>query len=88
MTEKQGATMDVSMIRRPQDWPFPIPQITTESIDELIDALHRDVSDSTLSIYYDAVDGCSREMENEDQEMMVREYYLHDGWAAKHGTGA
>ena len=54
----------------------------------LIDALHRDVSDSTLSIYYDAVDGCSREMENEDQEMMVREYYLHDGWAAKHGTGA
>ncbi len=40
------------------------------------------------SIYYDAVDGCSREMENEDQEMMVREYYLHDGWAAKHGTGA
>lgn len=80
--------MDVSMIRRPQDWPFPIPQITAESIDELIDALHRDVSDSTLSTYYDAVDGCSREMENEDQEMMVREYYLHDGWAAKHGTGA
>ena len=80
--------MDVSMIRRPQDRPFPIPQITAESIDELIDALHRDVSDSTLSIYYDAVDGCSREMENEDQEMMVREYYLHDGWAAKHGTGA
>ena len=31
--------MDVSMIRRPQDWPFPIPQITAESIDELIDAL-------------------------------------------------
>ena len=49
--------MDVSMIRRPQDWPFPIPQITAESIDELIDALHRDVSDSTLSIYYDAVGG-------------------------------
>ena len=80
--------MDVSAIRRPQDWPFPIPQITAVSIDELIDALRRDVSDSTLSIYYDAVDGCSREMENEDQEMMVREYYLHDGWAAKHGTGA
>ena len=29
--------MDVSMIRRPQDWPFPIPQITTGSIDELIE---------------------------------------------------
>ena len=42
--------MDVSMIRRPQDWHFHIPQITAESIDEMIDALHRDVSDATLSI--------------------------------------
>ena len=80
--------MDVSAIRRPQDWPFHIPQITADSIDELIDALRRYVSDSTLSIYYDAVDGCSREMANEDQEMMVRDYYLHDGWAVKHGADA
>ena len=80
--------MDVSAIRRPQDWPFPITQITADSIDELIDALRRDVSDSTLSIYYDAVDGCSREMANEDQEMMVRDYYLHDGLAVKHGADA
>ena len=80
--------MDVSAIRRPQDWSFPIPQITAESIDELIDALRRGVSDSTLSIYYDAVDGCSREMANEDQEMMVRDYYLHDGWAVKTEAGA
>ena len=53
--------MDVSMIRRPQDWPFPIPQITAESIDELIDALteqlrkvQADAANKTMAINKDA----------------------------------
>lgn len=28
-------------IRRPEDWPFPIPEITAETINDLVDAIER-----------------------------------------------
>ena len=70
--------MDVSSIRGPYDWPFSVPPITAECIDEFLDALRRD--DPNISAYYDEVDGGSREMANEDDEMTIRAYYLHGGW--------
>lgn len=31
----------IPFIRRPKDWPFPIPEITAEAINDLVDAIER-----------------------------------------------
>lgn len=70
--------MDVSGIRKPGEWPFPIPEITADAIDEYIAAYERD--DIYLGDYYDDLDGATREMDDPDEEDQVRAYYLLDGW--------
>ena len=49
-------------IRRPEDWPFPIPEITAEAINDLVDAIER--GDRYLGSLYDELDGATREMDN------------------------
>ena len=65
-------------IRRPEDWPFPIPEITAEAINDLVDAIKR--GDRYLGSLYDELDGATREMDNLDQETLVRNYYLLEEW--------
>lgn len=65
-------------IRRPEDWPFPIPQITAGSINALVDAIER--GDRYLGSLYDELDGGTREMDDPDQETLVRNYYLREEW--------
>lgn len=72
--------MDVSNIRRPEDWPFPIPKYLAEDIDALIDALARDASASDMGLLLDNLDGSTRDIEREDWEMQVRDYYLRKRW--------
>ncbi|GGI15211.1 hypothetical protein GCM10007377_14770 [Galliscardovia ingluviei] len=71
--------MDVSRIKGAHDWDFPVPEITAEAIDDFIAALARDER-LFMDIYYDAVDSCSREMSNERDEMVIRNYYLGNEW--------
>ena len=70
--------MDISLIKTADDWPFHIPEITREAIDDYLAALKRD--DPSVGDYYDALDGCTREMSNEDEETEVRNYYLRNEW--------
>ena len=60
-TGKKPHMEQVPFIRRPKDWPFPIPEITAEAIN-------------------DELDGATREMDNLDQETLVRNYYLLEEW--------
>ena len=69
---------ETPFIRRPEDWPFPIPKITADSINDLVDAIER--GDRYLGSLYDELDGGTREMSNPDQETLVRNYYLHEEW--------
>ncbi|OZG60721.1 MULTISPECIES: hypothetical protein [Bifidobacterium] len=71
--------MDVSIIRKPTDWPFEIPEITAEAIDDLIAAMER--GERWIGRYLDDLDGATREMDNLDQETLVRNYYLREEWA-------
>ncbi|WP_101455043.1 hypothetical protein [Bifidobacterium thermophilum] len=50
---------DTPHIRRARDWPFLIPQITAEAIDELVDAIER--GDRWTGSLYDELDGATRE---------------------------
>ena len=68
----------IPFIRRPKDWPFPIPEITAEAINDLVDAIKRGARD--LGSLYDERDGATREMDNLDQETLVRNYYLLEEW--------
>ena len=68
----------IPFIRRPKDWPFPIPEITAEAINDLVDAIER--GDRYLGSLYDELDGATREMDNLDQETLVRNYYLLEEW--------
>ncbi|THG27308.1 hypothetical protein E5991_01955 [Bifidobacterium pseudolongum] len=70
--------MDVSHIRRPEDWPFPIPGITADAINELLDAMEHDAR--FTGALYDELDGATREMDDPDQEQLVRDYYLLEQW--------
>ncbi|MGN0109827.1 MAG: hypothetical protein ACI38B_07155 [Bifidobacterium sp.] len=70
---------DTPRIRRARDWPFPIPQITAEAIDELVDAIER--GDRWTGSLYDELDGATREMSDPDQETIIRNYYLLEEWA-------
>lgn len=68
----------IPFIRRPKDWPFPIPEITAEAINDLVDAIER--GGRYLGSLYDELDGATREMDNLDQETLVRNYYLLEEW--------
>lgn len=69
--------MDVSMIKKPEDWDFPIPQITADAINDLIAAYARGGS---VGNELDDLDGATREMSNQDQEAIIRNYYLREEW--------
>lgn len=69
--------MDVSMIKKPEDWDFPIPQITADAINDLIAAYARGGS---VGNELDDLDGATREMRNQDQEAIIRNYYLREEW--------
>lgn len=73
-TGKKPHMEQIPFIRRPKDWPFPIPEITAEAINDLVDAIKR--GDRYLGSLYDELDGATREMDNLDQETLVRNYYL------------
>lgn len=70
--------MDISHIKRPEDWDFEIPAITAEAINDLLDALARD--ERWVGSLYDELDGATREMSNIDEETLVRDYYLLEQW--------
>ena len=76
--------MDISHIRKPEDWPFPIPEGTAEAINELLDAYARD--QRWLGDLYDNLDGATRDISDIDEETQVRDYYLREQWA-KEGRG-
>ena len=65
-------------IRRPEDWPFPIQEITAETINDLVDAIER--GDRYIGSLYGELDGSTREMEHLDEETLVRNYYLLEEW--------
>lgn len=65
-------------IRRPGDWPFRIPGITADAINDLVDAIER--GDRFTGSLYDELDGCTREMDDPDEETLIRNYYLHEEW--------
>lgn len=69
--------MDVSMIKKPEDWDFPIPQITADAINDLIASYARGGS---VGNELDDLDGATREMSNQDQEAIIRNYYLREEW--------
>lgn len=70
-TGKKPHMEQIPFIRRPKDWPFPIPEITAEAIKR---------GDRYLGSLYDELDGATREMDNLDQETLVRNYYLLEEW--------
>ena len=76
--ERSLTWKQVPFIRRPKDWPFPIPEITAEAINDLVDAIER--GDRYWGSLYDEFDGATREMSNLDQETLVRNYYLLEEW--------
>lgn len=77
-TGKKAYMGQTPFIRRPKDWPFPIPEITAEAIADLVDAIER--GDRYLGSLYDELDGATREMSDPDQETLVRNYYLLEEW--------
>lgn len=50
-TGKKPHMEQIPFIRRPKDWPFPIPEITAEAINDLVDAIER--GDRYLGSLYD-----------------------------------
>ncbi len=77
--------MDVSHIRKPEDWPVEIPEFTADAINKLIDALANDAR--WTGDLYDELDGSTRDIVDPDQEMAVRDYYLRERWAREDSDG-
>lgn len=71
--------MDVSIIKRPEDWDFEIPQDLANSIMNLIHVL--EIEDMyELGDALDLVDADSRLINDIAQQYEVRNYYLRGGW--------
>lgn len=71
--------MNVTGIKRAEDWPFPMPDFLKKEINELVDAMTRD--DENLDGYQDNLEGCARNVP-ERENMILYDYYLRGGWCA------
>lgn len=69
--------MDTSEMLRPEELPFPIPQVLADDIHELIDAIERD--DLCVDCYENEVESCARKLD-EVHDMWIRRYYARGGW--------
>lgn len=74
--------MDTSGILRPEELPFPIPQILAGDIHALIDAIERD--DLCVDCYENEVESCARRLD-EEHDVWTRRYHARGGW--RNGLG-
>lgn len=70
--------MDVSMILRPEELPFPVTDDVRDRINDLLDAMEREDREF-IDCYYDELDGSARDLPHEN-DMWIRRYYLEGGW--------
>ena len=69
--------MDVSNIKRPEDWGIDMPQFVRDDILALISAMERD--DPNLDGYQDNLHGSLRALSDAD-DFMLHDYYLSGGY--------
>lgn len=78
LQDAREEAMDVSMILRPEELPFPVTDDVRDRINDLLDAMEREDREF-IDCYYDELDGSARDLPHEN-DMWIRRYYLEGGW--------
>lgn len=78
LQDAREEAMDVSMILRPEELPFPVTDDVRDRINDLLDAMEREDREF-IDCYYDELDGSARDLPHEN-DIWIRRYYLEGGW--------
>ena len=69
--------MDISCIKRPEDWPFDMPEFLIKDINALLDGYLN--GSPYIDLLRNEIAGSARAL-SEENDALIRNYYAEEGW--------